>query len=338
MRAPPASGPGAAAPFRDAADEAMTARAHERFAGDRRRVRRRPPHGGALPNLVVIGGLKCGTTSLHHYLSLHPEVAMSRPKELNFFVAELNWSLGRDWYSSHFDPAAPVRGESSPHYTNRPRFEGVAQRMRSVVPDARILYVVRDPIDRLLSHYLHNVGGGYEERPLVDALADDRSAYWQRSRYAYQLEPYLEAFGDARIAVVSREELLGERRATMRRTYEFIDVDPGFSSPEFEREWETGAAKGSGGFRVMDRAVRLPGLRALDRNFDRLPDRLRWLVERIVHDPEAGAASKPELPAALRERMEAFFRPEVEHLEAIAGRGFGWRYRAEGASPGPGGR
>jgi hypothetical protein len=272
----------------------------------------------------VIGGLKCGTTSLHHYLSLHPEVEMSRPKELNFFVAELNWELGPDWYASHFDPGARVRGETSPHYTNRPRFDGVAERMGSVAPDARIAYMVRDPIDRLLSHYLHNAGGGYEARPLADALADERSAYWQRSRYAYQIEPYLEVFGAERIAIVSREELLLARTETVRRVYEFAGVDPDFFSPEFEREWETGAAKGSEGFRVMDRAVRVPGLRALDRNFDRLPERLRWLVERIVHDPDAGAAAKPELPADLRKRMAAFFRPEVERLEAIAGRGFGW--------------
>ncbi len=97
---------------------------------------RRPasaPRGGAngaLPNLIVIGGLKCGTTSLHHYLNLHPEIGMSRPKELNFFVEELNWELGADWYRGHFPADVAVRGETSPHYTNRPRFEGVAERMR----------------------------------------------------------------------------------------------------------------------------------------------------------------------------------------------------------------
>ena len=83
----------------------MVARAHERFAAERRRSGGRGlPSAGAMPNLVVIGGLKCGTTSLHHYLNLHPEIAMSRPKELNFFVAELNWPLGQDWYATHFEP------------------------------------------------------------------------------------------------------------------------------------------------------------------------------------------------------------------------------------------
>ncbi len=309
-------------PYRDLADEAMTARAHERFAAERRRSARR--RGGALPNLVVIGGLKCGTTSLHHYLALHPEIAMSRPKELNFFVEELNWDLGADWYGSHFDASSPVRGETSPHYTNRPRFEGVAERMKHVAPDCRIVYMVRDPIDRMLSHYLHNQGGGYDARPLDEALADERSAYWQRSRYAYQLEPYIEAFGAERIAIFSSEELRDDRRGTVRRAYEFLGVDPSFTSPEFEREWETGAAKGTGGFRLMDRAVRLPGLRALDRNFDRLPERMRWAVERLVHDPDAGSAPKPDLGAELRERLVSFFRPEVARLEEVAGRTFGW--------------
>jgi hypothetical protein len=311
----------------DPADEAMVARAHERFAAERSRLDRRRRHAerrGALPNLIVIGGLKCGTTSLHHYLNLHPEIAMSRPKELNFFVAELNWELGPEWYASHFDRAAPVRGETSPHYTNLPRFAGVAERMRATLGEARVIYMVRDPIDRMLSHYLHNVGGGYESRPLERALGDPDSAYVARGRYAMQVAPYLREFGADRVLIVSREELATERAATIRRVFGFLGVDPGFRSDQFEREWETGSAKSSGGFRIMDRAVRLPGLRALDRNFDRLPEWLRWRIERLVHDPDTGASPKPELEPQLRERLAALFRDDVAELERLAGRGFGW--------------
>jgi hypothetical protein len=308
----------------------MVARARERFATERRhldRRRRRAERSGALPNLIVIGGLKCGTTSLHHYLSLHPQISMSRPKELNFFVAELNWDLGPEWYASHFDRSAPVRGETSPHYTNLPRFAGVAERMRSLIPDARIVYMVRDPIDRMLSHYLHNLGAGYDSRPLSEALADPEGSYLTRSRYAMQVEPYLEAFGAERVAIVAREELLSERAESMRRLFELCGVDPDFVSAQFEREWETGSARAKesgGGFRIMDRAVRLPGLRALDRNFDRLPESLRWLVERLVHDPGAGEAAKPELSPELRARLEELLRDDVERIERIAGRSFGW--------------
>ena len=313
--------------MRDPADEAMVARAHERFAAERRRTRSaRRARDGALPNLIVIGGLKCGTTSLHHYLGLHPEVEMSRPKELNFFVGELNWELGPDWYRSHFRAAAPVRGETSPHYTNLPRFQGVAERMAATLgTDARVIYMVRHPIERLLSHFLHNVGGGYEARELDDAVRDPLYAYVQRGLYAMQLEPYLASFGADRVLVVGREELGRERQATMRRVFEFAGVDAEFHSEQFEREWETGSGKGSGGFRLMDRAVRLPGLRALDRNFDRLPERMRWMVERLVHDPGSGEAPKPELDGELRQRLAAVFAPDVADLERLAGRSFGWK-------------
>jgi hypothetical protein len=74
----------------------------------------------------------------------------------------------------------------------------------------------------------------------------------------------------------------------------------------------------------MDRAVRLPGLRALDRSFDRLPESLRWMVERLVHDPEGAAAERPELPGPIRDRLTARFRPDVERLESLTGRRFGW--------------
>lgn len=309
----------------------MVARAHERFAAERKRAGRARRSGarGELPNLIVIGGLKCGTTSLHHYLNLHPEAGMSRPKELNFFVEELNWSLGADWYRAHFPAGSEVRGETSPHYTNRPRFEGVAERMLETLgSDVRLIYMVRHPLDRLLSHYLHNVGGGYEERELSEAVADPRSAYVQRGLYAYQLDPYVEVFGLERILVVSREELGLDRDATVRRVFEFCGIDPGFTSPEFDREWETGSGKGSGGYRLMDRAVRMPGLRALDRNFDRLPERMRWLVERVVHDPGSGEAPKPELEPDLRERLEAEFRPDAVRLEELIGRSLGWQFGA----------
>jgi hypothetical protein len=312
----------------DPADRAMVARAHERFAAERRRAKHQARgHGreGALPNLIIIGGLKCGTTSLHHYLNLHPEIAMSRPKELNFFVTELNWPLGRDWYAGHFDPSARIRGESSPHYTNRPSFNGVSGRMRELLgSDVRLVYVVRDPIDRMLSHYLHNVGGGYEDRSLVDALSDPESSYVARSRYFFQAEPYLEEFGAESIRIVGREELKADRPGTMRRTFEFLGVDPNFTSEQFEREWETGVAKSGSRFRIMDRAVRLPGLRAIDRNFDRLPESLRWLAERVVHDPDRGEVPKPEVPDSLRQELAELFRDDTARLEQLAGRSFGW--------------
>jgi len=311
---------------RDPADEAMCARARERYTGDRRFPwRRRRKRHAELPSLIIIGGLKCGTTSIHHYLGLHPEIQMSKPKELNFFVEELNWDLGLDWYASRFDGRFKVRGESSPHYTNLPRFEGVAERIRRHCPDAKLLYMVRDPIKRILSHWVHATGAGYETRELVPTLSQPDSSYIQRSMYWMQLQPYLERFDRAQIEIVTQEELQSEREATMRRAFAFAGVDESFTSEQFDREWEKSSAKQGGKYQLMERLVKLPGLRSFDRNFDRLPESMRWLVEKVVHDPEKPPAPKPKLPDDLFETIRGRFGADVAALQEFAGREFaGW--------------
>ena len=132
---------------------------------------------GTLPNLIVIGSQKCGTSGLHHYLGLHPEISMSKPKELDFFITERNYPLGLDWYQGHFDSRAKVRGESSPNYTAFPQHVGVPERMRSIVPEARLLYMVRDPIDRIGAHWVHNFAKRRERGDLSKTLTHRNTSY-----------------------------------------------------------------------------------------------------------------------------------------------------------------
>jgi hypothetical protein len=320
-------------PTHDPADEAMCLRARERFAADRKRggrVPRRRRRHAALPNLIIIGGLKCGTTSIHHYLGLHPEINMSKPKELNFFVSELNWDLGLDWYRGRFDDRFEVRGESSPHYTNLPYFEGVPQRIREHIPDAKLIYMVRDPISRILSHWCHGVGAGYETRPMEEALARGDQTYVTRSRYWMQLQPYLERFDRSQIEIITQEELQTDREGTMRKAFAFAGVDPSFYSEQFSREWERSSAKETDKYQFMEKLIKLPGFRSFDRNFDRLPERMRWMVEKIVHDPEAPPAPKPEIPESIMETLRPQFTEDVAALQEFAGRQFaGWKSYAD---------
>jgi len=310
----------------DPADDAMCARARERYTADRgSRFRRRRKRHAQLPNLIIVGGLKCGTTSIHHYLGLHPEIQMSKPKELNFFVRELNWDLGLDWYASRFDSRFAVRGESSPHYTNLPRFDGAAERIREHCPDARLLYMVRDPIKRILSHWVHASGAGYETREMIPTLSEPDSSYINRSKYWMQLQPYLERFDRSQIEVITQEELQTEREETMRRAFAFAGVEETFTSEQFDREWEKSSAKQGDKYQFMEKLIKLPGFRSFDRNFDRLPESMRWLVEKVVHDPEKPPAAKPVLPDDLFETIRGHFGEDVAELQRFAGREFaGW--------------
>ena len=185
--------------------------------------------------------------------------------------------------------------------------------------------MVRDPIKRVLSHWVHATGAGYETRELEPTLSAPDTAYVERSLYWMQLQPYLGLFEREQIEVITQEELQGDRDETMRRAFRFAGVDEGFSSEQFDREWEKSSAKQGDKYQFMERLIKLPGFRSFDRNFDRLPESMRWIVEKVVHDPEAAPAPKPKLPDEVFETLRGRFGEDVSALQQFAGRDFaGW--------------
>ena len=273
---------------------------------------------GALPNLIVIGAMKCGTSSLHRYLDLHPEVAMSAMKEPNFFVADVrwgNWDRGLDWYRRQFDPTAPVRGEASVNYTLPSRIDDVAALIEETLGKPRLIFMVRDPVERSISHYMHARAAGREDGDIETALSDSGSRYVQRSLYATTLRPFAERFGMEGIHVEPQEELLGNREETMARIFAFLGVDPTFSSPEFQRLWEVSAGKDT----KFTLAYRLTRRLGGAERWSRLPTRARWLAERAVVGPQRAATDRPGISPELRRRLAHLYRPEVEELRRLTG-------------------
>ncbi len=140
---------------------------------------------GALPTYLIIGAAKCGTTSLHHYLGEHPKIQVARRKELSFFVDEPlprgEGHRGVEWYRSWFSPDFAVRGEATPAYTSA-RFGVTPERIRSVVPDVKLIVCVRDPVARAVSHYPQAREDWYESRAIEHALRPEsgyvRSSCW----------------------------------------------------------------------------------------------------------------------------------------------------------------
>lgn len=197
------------------------------------------PNLRQLPNLIVIGAMKCGTSAVHRYLDAHPDIAMSREKELNFFYGgdTGNWHRGAQWYAAQF-PDAPVRGEASPGYTS-PSYPSVASRMAALIPEARLVYLVRDPIQRAISQYRHHRAEGAEQRPVAEALLDPASQYIARGRYFERLEPFLDHYPREHILVVTQEALLTDRRTTVGALFGFAGVDDRFWSQQLDRRWHT---------------------------------------------------------------------------------------------------
>lgn len=193
------------------------------------------------PNLFIIGAAKCGTTSLHQYLDVHPEIGMSVEKEPNFF------SLGADGpgdalvvrtesrYLRLFDATKHVRGEASVSYSFWPYPEGVPERISRVVPDAKFIYLVRDPVERVFSHYRHRVAMGEETRSMSDVIAspnEPAERYVTASSYAVQLKQYLQFFDIGQFLVVDVATLAPDQIvATMQSCFRFLGVDPDSCDP-----------------------------------------------------------------------------------------------------------
>ena len=214
-------------------------------------------HRGGLPDFIVIGAMKSGTTSLHHYLSCHPDIAMTTVKEPTFFTAEGNWDKGLDWYRKQFGSDGTLRGEVSPDYTKFPRHAGVPARMHATLPHAKLIYLVRDPIERLISHYVDAYSFRRANGPLNEVLRDAEGRHYVAcSKYFLQLEQYLPFYDFEQFLVVATEDLAARRDETLARIFRFLEVDDSFRSDEFSRVlYERAAHRRNTG--VGDVALRL---------------------------------------------------------------------------------
>ncbi|MDX6610215.1 MAG: hypothetical protein QOF85_2140 [Solirubrobacterales bacterium] len=281
----------------------------------------------ALPTFFIIGAAKAGTTSLHYYLDQHPQIQMSATKEPHFFAGPENGipyppeRIGSlDEYEQLFDPAFGVRGEASPSYTNAPRRQGVPERIGELVPDARFVYLVRDPIERTVSHYRHAVASGKEQRALREALndiADPHSYLACHSLYATQLELYLRRFPEDRVMVVDQAELLSNREQTLRGVFAFLAVDETFTSERFGTElWATSVRRASppGQATFIARAV-APRTRWI-------PARVRRRARRAYERAFWPALDADPLDADSRGHLREFYSADVERLRALTGKPF----------------
>ena len=172
------------------------------------------------PNLFLIGAMKSGTTTLHELLARHPQLSMCEPKEPCHFVAPevlaTHWPemWRKGYWRSETDylalfpakPGARYRGESSTDYSKRPLVDGVAERIAAYNPQARFIYIMRDPVERTISHYWHMVELRGEMREPLAAIKEEPH-YTEVSHYADQLAPYLERFGRDRLHVLTFESL-----------------------------------------------------------------------------------------------------------------------------------
>jgi len=267
-----------------------------------------------LPNFLIIGAIKSGTTSLYHYLHQHPDVYMSPIKETWYY-----WKEGaaegrvrirtRQEYERLFDAVASERaiGEASPQYLHSPT---APARIAADMPGVRLIASLRNPADRAYSSYLGRLRGGWERRSVEEAMRPG-TYYVESSLYHAALSRYLDTFDRGRIKVILFDDLIADPHAVLRELYEFLGIDRTFVADVTERH---------------NRGV-VPRNVALNEVFWKSVERLRKLLPPSLRNTGlAGRAhrllvKKPEpLPPAIRKELLEHFRDDIAKTEALIGR------------------
>ncbi len=279
----------------------------------------RVDRGGALPNLVVIGAAKCATNSLHAILDSHPDISMSPIKEPQFFQDP----DGDQWwpfYKSQFDPSATVKGESSTTYTRYPAIPQVPERMALTLPDAKLIYMVRDPVERAVSSYVEERSHSNDERPFSEAFADLSDAanpYVAASRYSMQLSRYRAVFNPDQVLVVDMHHLDTDPVDAIGHITAFLGVDSSRYLDGASARLNTRSEK-----REYPAAVRRlrssPVLRAAYSLSPELRENLLRPARRML----SRRIERPDVPASVRTRLEELLRPEAEDLRRLTGQSF----------------
>lgn len=182
-----------------------------------------------LPNLLIIGAMKSGTTSVFMDLIKHPQVFEPQDKEPDDLCDDsVLTDAGLAKYTARYSKARPgqIVCDASTTYSKRPDFEGVPQRAVKVLPsNFKVIYVVRHPIKRIISQHRHEFTEGLVG-PCIDDVVQEQSRFLDYSRYAFQIEPWLEMVGQERIRVIQFEEYTANRESIVHGLWKFLDLDP----------------------------------------------------------------------------------------------------------------
>ncbi|MFM7382126.1 MAG: sulfotransferase family protein [Microcystaceae cyanobacterium] len=260
------------------------------------------------PDFFIIGGMKCATSTLHEQLARQPGFFMTEPKEPNFFSNDEIFAQGRDWYLSLFQEAkdADLCGESSTHYTKFPTYPHTLERLLQAYPNAKFIYVMRHPIDRLVSQYIHEWSQLVIQNQDINAAIYNFPELIDYSHYSYQLTAYFERVPRERILPVFFERMLKYPQPELERVCQFLGYE---GSPQWQTDLD---AQNVSNQRLRksawrDALVEMPGLKQIRQAL--IPKSFRTWVRSLWTMKD-----KPQLSAESLVYLQEKFDPDLAIL------------------------
>ena len=280
---------------------------------------------GRLPDFLIIGGSKCGTTTLWQYLHRHPSIFLAEPKEPEFFSKDDRYSQGIAWYKALFAQARPeqICGEASTTYSRWPHFGDVPDRIASVAPDVKLVYMMRHPVERAYAQYRHRMRLNVPRMTFEEALEADR-VFIDASLYLMQIEKFLERFPRESLLPVLLDDLSQTPSQTLSCILKHLgaeDIDLAAAGPIASNQ----ASEASADY-VRQRMGRLttlvPGLQMV-KGF--IPQRIKDAAKRaLTASPWGRQVAKGYQPSPLlpetRKRLVDLFEEPNRRLGEFLGR------------------
>jgi hypothetical protein len=285
-----------------------------------------------LPNFLLIGAAKSGTTSLHEALAQHPQIFCTKIKEAHFFSEDKRYRMGIPWYQKTFFAGAsgyPCRGESSPSYLVLSDI--TAPRIKKAYQDrpVKMIAILRDPVQRAYSHYYHRIRSGLERMSFETALARDENrpsgqgewlkiGYYRWGCYASLLQPFLDTFPRTDISILLFEDFRDRYSETMAGLAAFLGVDSGFPfRPVQSNPAELPISDSLHSFLQHPSGVLHDLLRPISH---RLSYSLRHRLKKGLIQANLRQQSYPPMKKETERRLRERYLGEIERLEAILGR------------------
>jgi hypothetical protein len=291
-----------------------------------------------IPNFVIIGAPRAGTTSLYHYLRQHPQIVMSRIKETDYFrflasQCETEYTIEprSNWiarslpeYQALFDMKTNTKavGEASPLYLYTP---GVPQQISSHLPKAKLILVLRNPVERAYSAYLKNRREGTESRSFEDAIEQEihnpskivcsETFYVRAGLYFEHITRYLQYFDRSQLRIVFQRDLQETPTLFMKDLFEFLNVDSDFSSDVSVRFNEA----------LPPLMVKSVSARRVMKSFTRsvreyLPQKLYYALLNLKYAINKKVAVYPLLSRQTRLKLRDEYIQDTQHLQKLLGR------------------
>jgi hypothetical protein len=263
------------------------------------------------PDFIIIGAMKCATSTLQKQLSLQPGIFMTTPKEPNFFSNDSVYQQGIDWYSDLYQPANSndIKGEASTHYSKLPTYPKTLERLKQYcTTKPKIIYIVRHPIDRLISHYIHEWSQGNISTDISSALKSSPELI-DYSKYYYQLSPYLSYLGQDKILIVFYDQIINQPQQQLERCARFIGYtgDVKWVESESKQNVSSQRVRKFPGYETL---INTPILASLRRNL--IPQIIRNKVKQRLT-----MQSRPSLDVESTEQLKKIFNKDLAKLGTL---------------------